>query len=123
YATWSSVFGFIGESCPRSPSLLDRLVLDVVLGRVLVGELVHDVHPVRVRVVDLDERLPFVGEGVLGEDRLDRALRFARAAVGAVDTTGQRERVLLGDDGTEDVLVLALRQRRDAIDAPERLAG
>src|SRR5262249_58423989 len=36
------------------------------------------------RVVDLHERLPLVGQSVLGEDRLDRALRLARAAVDAL---------------------------------------
>ena len=55
-----------------------------MLGRVLVRELVHDVAPVAVGVVDLDERLPLVGERVLREDRLDRALRLARAAVDAL---------------------------------------
>ena len=35
-------------------------------------------------VVDLDERVPFVGQRVLGEDRLDRALGLAGAAVDAL---------------------------------------
>ena len=39
---------------------------------------------VRERVVDLDERLPLVRERVLGEDRLDRALRLAGPAVDAL---------------------------------------
>ena len=39
---------------------------------------------VGVGVVDLDERLPLVGQRVLGEDRLDRALRLAGAAVDAL---------------------------------------
>jgi hypothetical protein len=58
---------------------LEWRVLDLVLGRVLVDERVD---PVRVRegVVDGDERLPLVREGVLREDRLDRALRLAGAA-------------------------------------------
>ena len=55
-----------------------------MLGCILVGELVDDVGPVAVGVVDLDEGLPFVGERVLGEDRLDGALRFARPAVDAL---------------------------------------
>src|SRR5262249_46966584 len=63
--------------------LLDRFVLDVVLGRVLVGELVDDAHALAVRVVDTDERLPLVRESILGEDRLDRALRLTGAAVDA----------------------------------------
>ena len=43
-----------------------------------------DVHPVAVGVVDLDERLPLVGQRVLREDRLDGALRLAGAAVDAL---------------------------------------
>ena len=39
---------------------------------------------VRERVVDLDEGVPLVRERVLGEDRLHRALRFARPAVDAL---------------------------------------
>src|SRR5688572_12201847 len=38
--------------------LRQRGILDVVLGRVLVRELVHDVEALAVGVVDLDERLP-----------------------------------------------------------------
>ena len=47
-------------------------------------ELVHLRDAVAVRVVDLDERLPLVGHRVLGEDRLDRALGLAGAAVDAL---------------------------------------
>ena len=79
-----------------------------MLGRVLVRELVHDVRAVAVGVVDLDERLPLIGQRVLGEDRLDRALRFAGAAVLRVDAAGQRERVLLRNDGAEGVLGVGL---------------
>src|SRR5262249_47921914 len=61
----------------------DRLVLDVVLGRVLVRELVDRVR-VRIGVVDLHERLPFLGQRILREDRLDGALRLAGAAVDAL---------------------------------------
>ncbi len=39
---------------------------------------------IRERVVDLDEGVPLVRQGVLGEDRLHRALRFARAAIYAL---------------------------------------
>ena len=65
-------------------ALLERLVLDVVLGGVLVDEPVDDLHALAVRVVDADERLPLLGQRVLGEDRLDRALRLAGAAVDAL---------------------------------------
>src|SRR5581483_12523672 len=71
-ATWSS-----------RGSLGDGLGLDVVVGRVRVGELV-DLRRVGIGVVDLDERLPLLGQRVLGEDRLDRALRFACPAVDAL---------------------------------------
>jgi hypothetical protein len=64
-------------------SLLERRVLHVVLFRVRVRELIDDVEPIAVRVVDLDERVPLVGERVLRKDRLDRALRFARPAIDA----------------------------------------
>src|SRR5439155_1030679 len=39
---------------------------------------------IAVGVVDLDERLPLGGQRVLREDRLDRALRLAGAAVDAL---------------------------------------
>ena len=55
-----------------------------MLGRVLVDELIDDLEALAVRVVDLHERLPFLGQRVLGEDRLDRALRLAGAAVDAL---------------------------------------
>src|SRR6266496_4880976 len=60
----------------------ERRVLDVVLGRVFVDEPVDRVG-IAVGVVDLHERLPLFGQAVLGEDRLDRALGFAGAAVDA----------------------------------------
>src|SRR3989442_2019632 len=71
------------ELCPYPllRELFQRWVLDVVLGRVLVDELVNDVQPLAVRVVDLDERLPLIRECIFGEDRLDRTLRFAGAAI------------------------------------------
>src|SRR5581483_8299476 len=75
---------FAGRTPQRRFGLLDGLVVDVVLDRVLLGELVHDAHALVVRVVDLDERVPLVRERVLGEDRLDRALRFACPAVDAL---------------------------------------
>src|SRR6266536_839833 len=68
---------------------VERRVLHVVLGRVCVRELVHDVHAVAVRVVDLHERLPLVGQCVLGEDRLDRALGLARTAIPCVHAAGE----------------------------------
>src|SRR5438132_421448 len=67
-----------------SSDLADGLVLDVVLGGVLVHELVHDVEPLAVGVVDPHERLPLVRQRVLREDRLDRALGLAGAAVDAL---------------------------------------
>src|SRR4249919_1142716 len=77
--------------CGRRASpypLLRRLfqgwILDVVLGRVLVDELVHDVGALTVGVVDPDKRLPLVRECILRKDRLDRTLRFAGAAVDAL---------------------------------------
>ena len=63
---------------------LDRLVLNVVLGRVFVDELVDDTHAFAVRGVDANERLPLVRQCVLGKDRLDGALGLARAAVDAL---------------------------------------
>ena len=47
-------------------------------------ELVDDVHPVSVRIVDPDERLPLVRQCVFREDRLDGALRLTGAAVDAL---------------------------------------
>lgn len=46
---------------------VERRVLDVVLGRVLVDERVDDVRTRRERVVDLHEGLPLVGERILRE--------------------------------------------------------
>src|SRR5205814_972152 len=66
---------------PACGDLFQGWVLDVVLGRIFVGELVDDVEAFTVRVVDLHERLPLIGKRVLGEDRLDRAFRFAGAAI------------------------------------------
>src|SRR3954468_22463826 len=76
---------------------LERLVLDVVLGRVRVRELVDDIHAVAVGVVDADEGLPFVGERVLREDRLDGAFRLARAAVDALFGVNDEDSICLVD--------------------------
>src|SRR5205823_1263837 len=59
-------------------------VLDVVLFRVLIRELVHHIDALAVRVVDLDEGTPLVRQRVLREDRLHRALRFACPAIYAL---------------------------------------
>src|SRR5947207_10957019 len=69
---------------PACGDLFQGWVLDVVLGRIFVGELVHDVEAFTVRVVDLHERLPLIGERVFREDRLDRTLRFAGTAIDAL---------------------------------------
>ena len=69
---------------PCCASLRDRLVVDVVLVRVALRQLVHGPHPLGVRVVDRDEGVPLVGKRILGEDRLDRALRLTGAAVDAL---------------------------------------
>src|SRR4029079_11429993 len=92
------------DAYPVSPRLLQGWVLDVVLGGVRVRQLVDDVEPLAVRVVDLDERLPLIRERILGENRLDRTLRFACPAVGRQHSTGQRERVLTRDDGAKRFL-------------------
>src|SRR5204863_2004363 len=63
---------------------LERRVLDVVLGRVLVSELVDHVSTVAVGVIDLHEGLPLLRKRVLGENRLNRALRFACPAIYAL---------------------------------------
>ena len=75
-----------GSSRTPSPSASARrrLVLDVELGRVLVDERVDLVHALGEGVVDLHEGLPLLGQRVLGEDRLDGALRLAGAAVDAL---------------------------------------
>src|SRR6476469_7921130 len=83
--------------CSMSELLGDRGVLDVVLGRVLVGETVHDVHPVAGGVVDLDERRPRVGQRVRGEARLDGALRLAGPAVDALLRIDDEDPVRLVD--------------------------
>src|SRR5215212_5759867 len=54
--------GLCSRSRPDS-SGLERWVLDVVLRRVLVRQLVDDVETLGVRIIDLDERLPFRGQG------------------------------------------------------------
>ena len=43
-----------------------------------------DLRRIRERIVDLDEGVPLVRQRVLGEDRLDRALRFACPAIDAL---------------------------------------
>src|SRR6266508_2700031 len=84
----------------------ERRVLDVVLAGVLVDEGVDRLW-VRVRVVDLHEWFPLVRQGVLGEDRFDRAFGLAGAAVDA----------LLGVDD-EEALELV-----DAVDRADVYAG
>src|SRR5215208_2815516 len=83
-----SLLGRVPRGCPGALFLcllgFERRVLDVVLGRVLVHELVDHVGTLVVGVVDLDERLPFLGQCVLGKDRLDRTLRLAGAAIDAL---------------------------------------
>ena len=54
-----------------------------MLRRVRVRERI-DLLRIRERVVDLDEGVPLVRKRVLGEDRLDRALRFACPAIDAL---------------------------------------
>ena len=83
--------------------LFDRFVLNVVLGRVRVRERVHDVHAFAVSCVDAHERLPFVGQRVLGEDRLDGALGLARTAVDALLGIDHEDPIGLVDaiDGTD----------------------
>jgi len=61
---------------PRNP--------DAGYSGVGVDELVDDRHAFTVGVVDLHERLPLVRQGVLREDRLDRALGLAGPAVDAL---------------------------------------
>ena len=82
--------------------LRDWLVLDVVLERVLVREPV-DLPCVGEGVVDLHERLPLLRQGVLGEDRLDRAFRLAGAAVDALLGVDDEDPLVLVDavDGTD----------------------
>src|SRR5712691_4088226 len=89
--------------CRRYRDLFDRFVLNVVLGRVLVRQRVDDVEALGERVVDLDERLPLLRQRVLRKDRLDRALRFARAAVDALLGVDDEDAVRLVDavDGAD----------------------
>src|SRR5215204_3480797 len=68
----------------KALTLVERRVLHVVLGGVLVREVVHDVGAFTVGVIDLHEGLPFVGQRVLGEDRLDRTLGLAGTAIDAL---------------------------------------
>src|SRR5829696_2478889 len=68
----------------RPLTLVERRVLHVVLRGVLVRKVVHDVRAFTVGVVDLHEGLPFVGQRVLGEDRLDRTLGLAGTAIDAL---------------------------------------
>src|SRR2546423_8910626 len=68
----------------RTRALFERRVLHVVLVGVGLRQLVHDVEALAVRVVDLHERIPLVGQRVLREDRLDRAFGLARTAVDAL---------------------------------------
>src|SRR5215203_2607976 len=83
-----AVNAFPEPRCPAGQApdarLLERRVLDVVLVGVLLRELVHDVEAVAVGVVDLHERLPLLGERVLGKDRLDGTFGLAGAAVDAL---------------------------------------
>src|SRR5579884_4150118 len=83
--------------------LFERRVLHVVLGGVLVDELVDDGDAFAVRGVDADERLPLLGQRIFGEDRLDRALRLARAAVDALLGVDHEDAAGLVDavDGTD----------------------
>src|SRR5215471_9864300 len=71
-ATWSRVFGCIGVMSPVNS------ITNVVLDRVFLDEAVDRLHAGVERGVDADERLPLLGQRVLGEDRLDRALVDAR---------------------------------------------
>src|SRR5947208_15971903 len=100
---------------------LEGRILDVVRRRVLVRKLVDDVGALTVGVVDLDEIVPLLRQRVLGENGLDRALRFARAAVAGVDATRKRERMLVRHDRAEGVNLL--RHLLDAHDAPEDLSS
>src|SRR3954454_16640725 len=72
------VFGCIDGVYPRN------LVLNVVLDRILLDELVDGLQPRVESRVDAEERLPLLGQRVLGEDRLHRALGLAGPAVDAL---------------------------------------
>src|SRR5262249_11565724 len=82
------------------------LVLNVVLDGVFLDEAVDRLHAGVERSVDADERLPLLGQRVLGKDRLDRALGLAGAAGDA----------LLGVDD-EDPLALVDAVDRADVDA------
>src|SRR3954452_24849708 len=82
---------------PVSRWLFQRRVLDVVLRGVRVGQLIHDIEALAVRVVDLHERLPLIGKRVFREDRLDRALRLARATIDALLRVDHEDAVRLMD--------------------------
>src|SRR5437867_12365707 len=82
---------------PLSSGLLQGWVLDVVLFRVLIGELVHHIDALAVRVVDLDEGTPLVRQRVLREDRLDRTLRLACPAIDALLRVDHEDAVGLVD--------------------------
>src|SRR5205823_14379387 len=72
-------------------------VLDVVLFRVLIRELVHHIDALAVRVVDLDEGTPRVRQRVLREDRLHRTPRFACPAIYALLRVDHEDAVGLVD--------------------------
>src|SRR3954451_10301439 len=95
---WTTPGGY-----PVSRSLFQRRVLHVVLGGVRVGQLIHDIEALAVRVVDLHERMPLIGKRVFWEDRLDRGLRLAGAAIDALLRTDHEDAVRLMDavDGTD----------------------
>src|SRR4051794_26003368 len=95
---WTTPGGY-----PVSRWLFQRRVLDVVLGGVRVRQLIHDIEALAVRVVDFHERLPLIGKRVFGENRLDRALRLARAAIDALLGIDHEDAVRLMDavDGTD----------------------
>src|ERR1700749_3783663 len=82
---------------PVFRGLFQGWVLDVVLGGVRVGQPIHDIEPLAVGVVDLDERLPLVRERILREDRLDGALGFARPAVDALLGVDHEDAIRLMD--------------------------
>src|SRR4029079_4490205 len=90
-----SLLGSGEKAYPERRELFDRLVLDVVLGRVRVREVVDHVRALRIGVVDLHERLPLRGQRVLREDRLDRALRLAGPAVVALLRDDEAETIRL----------------------------
>src|SRR4029450_5735353 len=92
----SKPFGDIRRRGEIGSDLLERRILNVVLGRVFVGQPV-DLTGLRIGVVDLDERRPLLRERVFGEDRLDRAFRLARTAVDALFRINDQEPIELVD--------------------------